>query len=673
MQASAAVWQPTTETIRKARVTAFTNWLARERDLHFTDYDALWQWSVTEIDPFWRALWDYFEIRSAGAPECALADARMPGAKWFPGARLNYVEQVFRHASEAHPAIVFRNEAGDKRELSWAELQRQIGALAATLRGFGVRPGDRVAAFMPNLPETVVAFLAVASLGAVWSVCSPDMGKVAVVDRFSQIEPKVMIAVDGYRYGGKAHDRRTLLGELLDALPSVEKLVLLPSLDPAAQPADFDKAIDWATATAGEAPLQVAHVPFDHPLWVVYSSGTTGLPKPIVHGQGGVVIEHLKALAFHLDLDAGDRFHWYTATGWMMWNFQVGGLLLGCTICLFDGNPGYPDLKALWRFVGEARVDFFGAGAAFFASCQKAGIEPTEAADLERLRGLGSTGSPLSPETFAWLQDHVRNDLWINPICGGTDLVSAFIGGIPTLPVYPGEMQCRCLGARVEAFDDSARPVIDAVGELVCTAPMPSMPLYFWNDTDNRRYHDSYFDTWPGTWRHGDWLQITPRGGAIIYGRSDATINRHGIRMGTSELYRAVEDLPEVMDSLVVDLEYLGKDSYMPLFIVLREGHSLTPQLVALIRDRIKIALSARHVPNDVFQVPAIPRTLSGKKMELPMKKLLLGQPLEAIANPDTMANPDSLAWFSRFAATYLAKQAPGQGPARESGAASQT
>jgi acetoacetyl-CoA synthetase len=657
MERTAAVWQPTTETIRKAQVTAFMNWLARERGLRFADYDALWQWSVTEIDPFWRAVWDYFDIRSVGEPECALADATMPGAKWFPGVRLNYVEQVFRHATDQQPAIVFRNEAGENRELSWAELQRQVGALAATLRGFGVRPGDRVAAFMPNLPETVAAFLAVASLGAIWSVCSPDMGKVAVVDRFSQIQPKVMIAVDGYRYGGKAHDRRPLIGELLDALPSVEKLVLLPSLHPAAQASDFEQGVDWAAATAGEAPLQVEYVSFDHPLWVVYSSGTTGLPKPIVHGQGGVVVEHVKALNFHLDLDAGDRFHWYSATGWMMWNFQVGGLLLGCTICLFDGNPGYPDLNALWRFVGEARVDFFGAGAAFFASCQKADIEPTWAANIDRLRGIGSTGSPLSPENFRWLLDHVRSNIWINPISGGTDLVSAFIGGVPTVPVYLGEMQRCCLGAKVEAWDENGQPVTDEVGELVCAAPMPSMPLYFWNDTDGRRYRDSYFDTYPGIWRHGDWLRITPRGGAIIYGRSDATINRHGIRMGTSELYRAVEDLPEVMDSLVVDLEYLGKDSYMPLFIVLRQGESLTPQLVALIRERIKVALSARHVPNDIFQVPAVPRTLSGKKMELPMKKLLLGQPLEKIANPDTMADPDSLHWFREFAQRYLAQQ----------------
>jgi acetoacetyl-CoA synthetase len=649
----APVWQPSAATLSQARVTAFMRWLARERDLRFADYDALWRWSVEDIDGFWQAIWEYFDIAARGVPTPALASAEMPGAKWFPGVRLNYVEQVFRHASDERPAIVFRNEAGEQREMDWAELRRQVGALAAQLRGMGVRRGDRVAAFMPNLPETVVAFLAVASLGAVWSVCSPDMGRVAVLDRFRQIEPKVMIAVGGYRYGGKVHDRRALVGELLAELTSVEEVILLDGGEDAADPA-LARAVTWVDAVAGDVPLTVDEVPFDHPLWVVYSSGTTGLPKPIVHSQGGVLLEHLKALSFHLDLGAGDRFHWYTTTGWMMWNFQVGGLLVGATVCLFDGNPGHPDLGALWRFVGENRVDFFGAGAAFFASCEKAGIEPAVLADLSTLRGLGSTGSPLSPESYRWLREHVREDLWINPISGGTDLVSAFVGGVPVLPVYEGEMQCRCLGARIEAFDEAGRPVIDEVGELVCTAPMPSMPIYFWNDAGDRRYRESYFDTWPGVWRHGDWVRITPRGGAIIYGRSDATINRHGIRMGTSELYRAVEVLPEVLDSLVVDLEYLGRESYMPLFVVLRPGEKLTPALVAQIRERIKAALSARHVPNDIFQVPAVPRTLSGKKMELPIKRLLMGQPLERIANPDTMANPDSLQWYADFARRYL-------------------
>ncbi|SAL81896.1 acetoacetyl-CoA synthetase [Caballeronia arvi] len=648
-------WSPSSDIIDHARVTQFMQWLEKERGLSFANYDALWQWSVNEIDAFWLALWQWAGIPSVQKPQVALAEASMPGATWFPGVQMNYVEQVFRHSAAGRPAIVFRNEAGEAGEMSWAELERQVAGLAASLRGMGVVRGDRVAAYLSNTPHAIVAFLAAASIGAIWSACAPDMGDLAVLDRFRQIEPKVMIAVDGYRYGGKEFDRLPVLCTLLEQLPSVEHVVVVPTLRGQDDCHGLSNAVMWAESISDNAlPLEVEHVPFEHPLWIVYSSGTTGLPKPIVHSQGGIVLEHVKLTTLHLDLHPGDRFFWQASTGWIMWNLQVGGLLAGATVCLFDGNPGYPDMNALWRFIGDAGVSFFGAGAAYFQACEKSAIKPRGVSDLPQLRAIGSTGSPLSPEGYRWILDRV-GPIWINALSGGTDFAGCFVAGVPTLPVYLGEMQCRCLGARVEAFDDAGNAVVDEVGELVCTAPMPSMPLCFWNDKDNARYRDSYFDMYPDVWRHGDWVRITPRGGAIIYGRSDATINRHGIRMGTSELYRAVEDLPEVLDSMVVDLEYLGRESYMPLFVVLRPGAELTLALTASIRQRIKVALSARHVPNEVFQVSAIPRTLSGKKMELPIKKLLLGEPLAQVANPDTMANPESLSWFAQFAADRTA------------------
>jgi acetoacetyl-CoA synthetase len=660
-------------------ITRYTDWLARERGLHFDPtttegYDALWRWSVTDLRAFWGSIWEHFGMQSPTPYSTVLEAEVMPGARWFVGAQVNYAQHLFSHADAAHaaghPAIVFQNEAmrarGELQEIAWPELRRQVASLAARLQALGVQRGDRVGAFMPNIPQTIVAFLACASLGAIWSVCSPDMGPVAVLDRFRQIEPKVLIAVDGYTYGGVAHDRLAVLRGLLDELPSVHHVLLLKYQDEAADAAALAgprRAVhDFAAACAVDLPFAPVWLPFDHPLWVVYSSGTTGLPKPIVHGHGGVMIEALKAGALHNDVGpsalGGDRYHWYSATGWIMWNSQVGALLGGTTICVYDGNPGgaikAPDLNTLWRFAADAGVTFFGAGAAFYANCLKAGIEPAKVADLSALRAVGSTGSPLSVDSYQWVYDQMPkvdgHDIWLTPISGGTDFAGAFVAGLPTLPTVIGEMQCRCLGAAVHAWDEQGRDLIDEVGELVCAKPMPSMPLYFWGDADGKRYRDSYFDMYPGVWRHGDWIRITPRGGAIIYGRSDATINRHGIRMGTAELYRAVEALPEVLDSLVVDLEYLGRESYMPLFVVLREGLVLDAALTKQLKDAIKTALSARHVPNEIFQVEAVPRTLSGKKMELPVKKLLMGTPAEQVFKLDAMANAGCVAWFVAFA-----------------------
>lgn len=656
------MWTPSANFAERSQLAAFITWLRRERGLAFDDYDSLWRWSVTDIEAFWDAIRVYFDVHFDTPAERVLDRRTMPSARWFEGATLNYVQQVFRHAgtgeARQRPAIRHAGEAQPLADVSWDALEAQVASLAHALRAMGVTPGDRVAGYLPNVPATIIAFLATASVGAVWSGCAPDMGQVAVIDRFRQIAPKVLIAVDGYRYGGKTYDRAPVIADLVAALPSLTDLVLLPAIGSDVPVTGPVRRHDWAEVLAHEVPLHIEPVPFDHPLWIVYSSGTTGMPKPIVHGHGGIVIEQLKLLAFHNNLGPDDVFHWYSSSGWIMWNAQVGGLLLGTTVALYDGNPAWPDAGVLWRFVDAARVTMFGAGAAFFTSCMKAGLEPAALADVSRLRGLGSTGSPLPEEAYAWIYRHVRADIWLAPMSGGTDFAGSFVAGCPLLPVYAGEMQCRCLGAKVEAFDEQGRAMIDAVGELVCTEPMPSMPLYLWGDADGKRYRDSYFDTYPNAWRHGDWIRITPHGGAIIYGRSDATINRHGIRMGTSELYRVVEELPEVLDSMVVDLEYLGRESYMPLFVVLREGNVLDETLRDTLRARIRAGLSSRHVPNDIVQVPGVPRTLSGKKMEVPIKKLLLGHPPAQIANRDAMANPDCLDWYFAYAASYLAKTA---------------
>ncbi|MDQ0611686.1 acetoacetyl-CoA synthetase [Variovorax sp. W1I1] len=652
------------------QIRLYQNWLREQRGLSFDTYDALWRWSVTDLDAFWQSIWDYAGLQSPTPHTAVLAEARMPGARWFPGAQVNYAREVLRHADAAHaagmPAIVSDNELGEVRELSWPEMRRQVAAVALTLKSLGVRRGDRVAAYMPNVPETMVAFLACSSIGAIWSVCAPDMGTAAVADRFRQIEPKVLIAVDGVHYGGKPLDRSAVLQELRAQLPSVKKLLLV-NTPFAASPVAHD--VDWTQATARNdaevAAFEPEWLPFDHPIWIVYSSGTTGLPKPIVHGQGGILLT-MHACGLHNDVGAsysannfGERYHWYSSTGWVMWNSQLSGMAFGATICIYDGNPAgskeKPDWGVLWRFVARHKVSFFGAGAAYFTNCMKAGIVAKECGDLSRVRALGSTGSPLPEEVQRWgsqqILDAGSNDVWWCNISGGTDFCGAFVGGNRELPEVPGQMQCRELGHAVEAWNEQGQPVIGEVGELVCTKAIPSMPLYFWGDEGNARYVSSYFDTYPGVWRHGDWIKVGEDGGCIIYGRSDATINRQGLRMGTSEIYSAVEGLPEVLDSMVVDLEYLGRDSYMPLFVVLRPGVALDEAMRTRLNNAIKTSLSPRFVPNDIFQVAEIPRTLSGKKQELPIKKLLLGQPIEKVVNREAMANPGSLDWYVAFAA----------------------
>ena len=544
----------------------------------------------------------------------------MPGARWFEGAELNYAEHVFRDRDPAALAVQHASELRELDTLTWGELERQVAAAAAGLRALGVERGDRVVAYVPNTPEALVAFLATASIGAVWSSCSPDFGAGSVVDRFAQIEPKVLFAVDGYRYGGKDFDRLETVAGLQEQMPSLEHTVLIGYLDADADPAALERATTWdALLASGEgAALAFDRVPFDHPLWVLYSSGTTGLPKAIVQGQGGILLEHLKKLHLHVDAQEGDRIFWFTTTGWMMWNFLVSALLTPASVVLYDGNPGHPDMGVLWDLAERAGVTCFGTSASYIAACMKAGVEPGAGRDLSRLGAIGSTGSPLAPEGFQWIYDHVGEDTWLFSTSGGTDVCTAFVGGVPLLPVYRGELQGRALGAGVEAWDPDGRPLINEVGELVLTEPMPSMPVFFWGDEDGSRLREAYFEHYPGVWRHGDWIEITDRGTAIIYGRSDSTINRQGVRMGTSEIYRAVQAVPEVMDALVVDIPRPGTEGWMPLFVVLRDGEELTDDLVAAIKRSIRETCSPRHVPNEVFAIDEVPRTLSGKVLEVP-------------------------------------------------------
>ena len=630
------VWTPSEERIASATITRYREWLNETRGLALDGYHDLWQWSVDELEDFWASIWEFFEVEASAPYERVLTTHQMPGAKWFPGAQLSYAEHVFRGRDDAEVVIRHASELRPLGEWTWGELRSRAGAVAAALRDAGVVAGDRVAAYLPNIPETVAAFLGCASIGATWSSCAPEFGVRSVVDRFAQIEPKVLLAVDGYRYGGTDFDRSETIAALERELPTVERTFVVPYLDGG----------EWELATAE---LEFAQLSFDHPLWVLYSSGTTGLPKAIVHGQGGILLEHLKKLRLHVDARPGDRLFWFTTTGWMMWNFLLGGLLSDASIVLFDGNPAYPDLGTLWDLADAAGITCFGTSAGYITACQKSGLEPRAGRDLSRLDSVGSTGSPLAPEGFDWVRDRLGEDVWLFSTSGGTDACTAFVGGVPTLPVYRGELQARALGTKVEAWSEDGRSLVDEVGELVITEPLPSMPLYLWGDDDGSRYRESYFATFPGVWRHGDWIEITDRGTAIITGRSDATINRGGVRMGTSELYRSVLALAEVTDALVVDVPR-GDALQMTLFVVLRDGGELDEDLTAEIRRRIREDCSPRHVPDEIVVVPAIPRTLSGKILEVPVKRLLMGAPAAEVASRESLANPEALDWFSRLA-----------------------
>jgi acetoacetyl-CoA synthetase len=650
------LWEPSDALRREATMHAFLAGIEADRAEPFADYEAAWRWSVEEPEAFWAAVVAAFDIPFSTPPTRILADPRMPGARWFEGATLNYAEAVFARATTDRPALIAASERRAPSEISWSELRVSVAAAASGLRRLGVGRGDRVAAIVPNIPEAVVGLLATASLGAIWSSCSPEFGARSIVDRLAQIEPTVLLAVDGYRFAGRDFDRRDLVEEVRDALPGLASTVLIADLDPAAR-LDGDAWIRWddllggaGAGGGGAAPRPGEAVPFDHPLWILFSSGTTGLPKAIVHGHGGVVLEHAKAVGLHLDVRPGDRLLWYTTTGWMMWNFLLGSLLVGGTAVLYDGSPGHPDLDVLWGLAASTGTTHLGASAAFLMACRKARLTPGATHDLRALRCIGSTGSPLHVDGFAWVYEAVGADVWLDSLSGGTDVVTAFVGGCPTLPVRAGELQCRSLGARVEAFDEAGRPVpTGQTGELVLTAPLPSMPIAFWGDPDGRRLRESYFEHFPGIWRHGDWIRLTPSGGAVIEGRSDATLNRGGVRFGTSELYGVVDAIPEIADSLVIGLEGDEGSYWMPLFVALRPDAALDDGLRARIRDAIRGGLSPRHVPDEIVAVPSIPRTLTGKKMEVPVKRLLQGHPLHDVAAPGTTADPAALEWFAAF------------------------
>ncbi|UII20973.1 acetoacetate--CoA ligase [Fulvivirga ligni] len=637
------LWSPSKEFIENTNLQDFTSWLKQHKNLSFKDYSALWQWSTDHLEDFWGGLWEYFDIMG-GHYESVLSGYEMPFFKWFEGSKLNYAEHIFRSYTDERPAIIAKREGSEAQEISWKELREKVTALHYQLKSWGVESGDRVVAYVPNCIEATISFLAVNSLGAIWSSCSPDFGLSSVIDRFEQIQPKVLIAVDGYRYGGKTFDKTEVVIELQRSLTSVKHTLLIPYIS--AENPSLENCALWNDIAPTTQPFEFTRVPFDHPIWVLYSSGTTGIPKAITHSQGGILMEHYKYMTFHQNVKPGDRCFWFTTTGWMMWNYIQSALLCGGTVILYDGSPAWPKIDALWELAQELKITHLGTSAGYIVANMKEKIRLSEKYDLSALVSIGSTGSPLPPEGFDYVYDHIKSDIWLTSMSGGTDVCSAFVGGIPTWPVYVGEIQGRALGCLLEAYSPEGKPVEDEVGEMVISKPMPSMPVFFWNDDNYEKYQSSYFEMFPGKWRHGDWIKITPREGIIIFGRSDATLNRGGVRIGTSEIYRAVDHIPEIKDSLIICIEKKSGDFYMPLFVVPQDNQTLTPELKKKINSTIRSHYSPRHVPDEIIAVKDVPYTISGKKTEAPVKKVLMGMDIKSAMNKDALRNPESMDFF---------------------------
>jgi acetoacetyl-CoA synthetase len=648
--ANVPLWTPSEAFTTSSNMYRFASFLRDKSGINCKGYHQLWQWSVDHPAEFWAHIWQYFDIQSSQPYQRVLkpGDEQIFGATWFEGTEVNYAEHIFRKKQHGTPAIVFKSETHPLTAITWDELENNVARLANHFRNTGLVKGDVVVSFLPNIPEAIIAFLAANSLGLIWSGCSPDFGAPSVLDRFRQVEPKVLLVADGYSYNGKYFDRTAANRVIAEGLPSLQEVIFIPFIDKNSE-TKLPNSVTWEHALSQYIPLTFTRVPFNHPIWVMYSSGTTGKPKAITHGTGGILLEHLKAMSLHQDVKPGERFFWYSTTGWMMWNYANAALLCGATVAVYEGASAWPDIRVLWQFAKEAGVHHFGAGAAFYLACMKAGLQKEDFQGLDQLRAIGYTGSPLPAEGWEWIYNTVKKEVWLQSLSGGTDICSGFVGGNPYDPVYAGETQCRMLGCKLEAFDDNGQPLYGEVGEMVITAPMPSMPVFFWGDECRAKYHASYFEHFPGVWRHGDWVKVSDRGTITIYGRSDATLNRGGVRIGTSEVYSAVESVPEVLDSLVLSIEMGGGDYYMPLFVVLRKGLALTDELKKKINTQLRTLHSPRHVPDEIIQAPEIPYTISGKKMETPIKKILMGKKVEEVMSRDAMRNPDAIAFFGKL------------------------